>query len=115
TPVGSHDPYEPAARVFNLVQRRVERVAVGDIHRAGIGAAVSPTNALRRGRRSRRRRVETEDMGALLRTVDPAPMLAASIDARISPGPSHRPATKKSALCRTKRAVHRPKATMPTK
>jgi hypothetical protein len=40
-------------------------------------------------------------------------MFAASIDAKMRPGPSERPATKKSLLCLMNRAVHRPKPTMP--
>src|SRR5688572_7046357 len=41
-------------------------------------------------------------------------MFAASIVAKIRPGPSLRPATKKSLLWRTSRAVHRPSATTAT-
>src|SRR4029453_175449 len=44
-------------------------------------------------------------------TVAPAPMFAASIDARTRPGPSLRPATKNALLVRTNRAVHRPRPT----
>jgi hypothetical protein len=47
-------------------------------------------------------------------TVVPAPMFAASIDARISPGPRLRPATKNALLVRTNRAVHIPRPTTPT-
>jgi hypothetical protein len=45
-------------------------------------------------------------------TVEPAPMLAASIDARMRPGPRLRPATKNSLLPRTRREVQIPSPTM---
>ena len=61
------------------------------------------TRSGRRGRRGRRRS-----------TVAPAPMLAASIDEKMRPGPRLRPATKKSLLPRTSRDVHRPKPTIAT-
>jgi hypothetical protein len=41
-------------------------------------------------------------------------MFAASMEAKIKPGPSERPATKKSLLCRINRAVHTPNPTIPT-
>ena len=41
-------------------------------------------------------------------TVDPAPIFPASIVAKMSPGPSRRPATKKSDAPRTRRPIHRP-------
>ena len=37
-------------------------------------------------------------------------MLAASIVEKIRPGPSRRPATKKSCVVRTRRPIHRPRA-----
>src|SRR5947207_13542126 len=43
-------------------------------------------------------------------TVDPAPMLAASIVEKIRPGPRLRPATKKSDALRTRRPIQRPSA-----
>ena len=43
-------------------------------------------------------------------TVEPAPMLAASMVEKMSPGPSRRPATKKSDAPRTRRPIHRPNA-----
>jgi hypothetical protein len=47
-------------------------------------------------------------------TVEPAPIFAASIDTKISPEPSDRPATKKSLLSRTKRDANNPSAITPT-
>ena len=47
---------------------------------------------------------------AVAPTVDPAPILAASIVEKISPGPSRRPATKKSSVPRTRRPSQRPSA-----
>ncbi len=41
-------------------------------------------------------------------TVEPAPMLPARNVAKTSPGPSDRPATKKSPVARTRRPIHRP-------
>src|SRR5712691_10557130 len=41
-------------------------------------------------------------------TVEPAPMFAASIVEKIRPGPSCRPATKKSDAPRTRRPIQRP-------
>src|SRR5207244_11662583 len=43
--------------------------------------------------------------------VDPPPMFAARNVAKISPGPSRRPATKKSLDPRTLRLIHTPSAT----
>jgi hypothetical protein len=42
--------------------------------------------------------------------VDPPPMFAARNVAKSSPGPSRRPATKKSAAPLTRRAIHTPSA-----
>ena len=65
------------------------------------------------GRGTRPVAANIDEVFVVTATVDPAPMFAASIDARMSPAPSERPATKKSALCLTKRAVHNPNAMMP--
>ena len=43
-------------------------------------------------------------------TVEPAPMLAASIVEKIRPGPSRRLATKKSGAPRTRRPIQSPSA-----
>src|SRR5712691_9336214 len=42
-------------------------------------------------------------------TVDPPPMFAASMVEKMSPGPSRRPATKKSFVPETRRPIHRPR------
>jgi hypothetical protein len=47
-------------------------------------------------------------------TVDPAPMFAASIVEKIRPGPSCRPATKKSFVPDTRRPIHKPSPTSST-
>ena len=47
-------------------------------------------------------------------TVEPAPMLAATMVEKSRPGPSARPATKKSPLVFTRRPIHRPTATCRT-
>ena len=46
-------------------------------------------------------------------TVDPAPMFAATNVANTRPGPSPRPATKKSPALFTRRPIHRPSAISP--
>jgi hypothetical protein len=43
-------------------------------------------------------------------TVDPAPMFAASMVEKMSPGPSRRLATKKSEAPRRRRPIQRPSA-----
>jgi hypothetical protein len=47
-------------------------------------------------------------------TVEPAPMFAASMVEKISPGPSWRPATRKSALVCTRRPIQSPSAISPS-